>query len=109
MREKGFSIALDVVGAIPGLGNMVSASAASARAIDGIISYGGGAHVIATSFSDDPYGTGTAGVGLGLALSSTAFAEGAKAIPLAGNVFSGLTGLYDIYAANKIFQKCMGF
>jgi hypothetical protein len=52
LNETGVSIGLDVVGAIPGLGNMVSAGAGTARAIDGIVAYGGGAAGIATSVSD---------------------------------------------------------
>jgi hypothetical protein len=47
----------------------------------------------------------TAGTDFGLALASAVF-EGIKAIPVARNVLSGLTGLYDIYPGYNTYQQC---
>ena len=115
LAAKGVSIGLDVVGAIPGLGNTVSAGAGIARAgreafahtVDGIVAFGGGGYSAATgAFDEDPVGGLSAGGGIGLALAAATLG-GTKAIPIVGNVVSGLTGLYDIYGAYKAYQKCM--
>jgi len=107
LAAKGLSVGLDVVGAVPGLGNAVSASAAGARAVDGIVTWGGGVFGAAASLSDEtPYGAASAGGGLGLAFADVTLG-GTKAIPIVGNVVSGLTGLYDIYGAYKAYHSCM--
>lgn len=107
VRKNGFAVVLDVVGAIPAVGNAVSATAAGARLVDGAIGIGGGVVGVVNSFSDEaPYGSTSAGAGLGLALAGAAF-EGSKVIPVAGNILSGLTGLYDIYSGYKVYQRCM--
>jgi RHS repeat-associated protein len=107
LKETGLSIGLDVVGAIPGLGNMVSASAGTARAVNDIVTYGGGVAGIATSVSDEsPFGTLSSSGGLGLALADMSVG-GTKAIPIVGNVLSGATGVYDIYHFNKVVQACI--
>lgn len=68
---------------------------------------GGGVVGAAASLSDEtPYGVASASGGLGLALANTALG-GTKAIPIVGNVISGLTGLYDIYGAYKAYQRCV--
>jgi hypothetical protein len=108
IKQNGVSFTLDVVGAIPAFGNLVHAGAAAGRIIDGVVSYGGGAYGIATGLKDEsPVGAASTGLGLGLTLAGTALGEGAKAIPVAGNVLSGLTGLYDAYQAYKTYTKCM--
>lgn len=110
LKETGLSIGLDAVGAIPGLGNMVSASATTARAIDRIVTYGGGAVGIATSASDkSPYGaigTMSASGGTGLALADLSLG-GTEAIPVIGNFVSAGTGIVDIYHFNEVVQACI--
>jgi len=105
LAAKGLSIGLDVVGAIPGLGNMVSAGAAGARAVDAVVTWGGGVIGAATSL-DDPVGAASSSGGLGLALANVTLG-GTKAIPIAGNILSGATGLWDAYGAYKAYQSCM--
>jgi hypothetical protein len=109
------SIGLDIVGAIPGLGNAVSAGAGIARAsrevfahaVDGVVAFGGGGYSAGTgAFDEDPVGGLSAGGGIGLALADVTLG-GTKAIPIVGNVVSGVTGLYDIYGAGKAYQSCM--
>ena len=57
IAQGAVSFGLDVVGAIPGFGNAVSATAAGARAVNGIVSYGGAAYGIATGLPDEnPFG-----------------------------------------------------
>jgi hypothetical protein len=107
LKKKGAAVFLDVVGAIPAFGNAVSATAAGARAIDGIVGYGSAAYGVATGLPEEsPVGAATAGTGFGLFLAGTAI-EGSKAIPVAGNILSGLTGLYDIYQGYEAYQQCM--
>jgi hypothetical protein len=82
------SFGLDVVGAIPAFGNLVSATAAGARVVNGIVAYGGAAYGIATGLPDEsPVGAAGAGAGLGLTLTDTAL-EGGTAIPALGNFLS---------------------
>ena len=108
LKQNGISFALDVVGTIPAFGNLVHAGAAAGRIIDGVVAYGGGAYGVATGLKDEsPVGAASTGLGLGLTLAGTALGEGAKAIPVAGNVLSGLTGLYDAYQGYKTYQQCM--
>src|ERR1700676_162075 len=98
LKQNGISFALDVVGTIPAFGNLVHAGAAAGRIIDGVVAYGGGAYGVATGLKDEsPVGAASTGLGLGLTLAGTALGEGANAIPVAGNVLSGLTGLYEAY------------
>ena len=106
LAAKGVSIGLDVVGAIPGLGNAVSGTAAVARAVDGIATWGGAAAGLATMDGGDPIGQGSALGGAGLAWYNVALG-GTKAIPIVGNVLSGATGLWDAYGAYKAYQSCM--
>lgn len=108
LKQNGISFTLDVVGAIPAFGNLVHAGAAAGRIIDGVVAYGGGAYGVATGLKDEsPVGAASTGLSLGLTLAGTALGEGAKAIPVAGNVLSGLTGLYDAYQGYKTYQQCM--
>jgi hypothetical protein len=66
IAQGALSVGLDVVGAIPGFGNAVSATAAGARAVNGIVAYGGAAYGIGTGLGDEsPVGAASAGAGLG--------------------------------------------
>lgn len=106
VAQGAISVGLDVLGTIPGLGNMVSAVAAGARVVNGIVAYGGAAYGIGTGLPDESLvGAVSAGTGLGLTLADAAL-EGGKVIPIAGNVLSGLTGLYDGYQFSKTIQRC---
>lgn len=106
IAQGALSVGLDVVGAIPGFGNAVSATAAGARAVNGIVAYGGAAYGIGTGLGDEsPVGTASAGAGLGLTLADAAL-EGGKVIPVVGNILSVATGLYDGYQLAKAIQKC---
>jgi hypothetical protein len=105
LAAKGLSIGLDVVGAIPMLGNAVSGTAAVARAVDGIATWGGGVLGAATSL-DDPVGAASSGAGLGLALANVTI-QSTKVIPGIGNFISAGTGIYDAYGAYKAYQSCM--
>ncbi len=100
------SIAIDVVGVIP-VGNLVSGVATELRAINnahraavGLV--GTGFNLLNPSFG----GTVSSTTNLGLALAN-GLAGGTKAIPVAGNIVSGLTGLYDSYQAYRTYQQCM--
>jgi hypothetical protein len=104
--QGSISFTLDVLGAIPGLGNMVSATAAGAKAANGIVAYGGGTYGVATGLTDEaPYGAVSAGVGLGLTLGDAAL-EGGKVIPGLGNALSVVTGAYDGYQLGKTIYRC---
>jgi RHS repeat-associated protein len=99
------SVAFDVLGTIPGLGNMISAGAAGGRIATGI-AYAGAAYGIGTGLGDEsPVGAASAGAGLGLTFADAAMAGG-TVIPVVGNVISGLTGLYDGYQLAKTIQQC---
>ena len=102
------SIVFDFLGAIPGLGNVVSAGAAGARVVNGIVAYGGAAYGIATGLPDEaPYGAASASAGLGLALADAAL-EGGKVIPGIGNALSIVTLAYDSYQLGKTVRACTG-
>jgi hypothetical protein len=106
IAQGAISFGLDVVGAIPGFGNAVSATAAGARAVNGIVAYGGAAYGIATGLPDEsPVGAAGAGAGLGLTLADAAL-EGGKVIPVLGNALSATIGLYDGYQLAKTIGKC---
>jgi RHS repeat-associated protein len=106
VAQGAISFGLDVVGAIPGVGNAVSATAAGARAVNGIVAYGGAAYGIATGLPDEnPFGAASAGAGLGLTLADSAL-EGGKVIPGLGNFLSVVTGLYDGYQLGKTIARC---
>ena len=106
IAQGAISFGLDVVGAIPGFGNAVSATAAGARAVNGIVAYGGAAYGIATGLPDEsPVGAAGAGAGLGLTLADAAL-EGGKVIPVLGNALSATIGLYDGYQLAKTIGRC---
>ena len=95
LKEKGISIAFDVAGAIPGLGNVTSAGVAITGTAYGIATVG-----------NDPIAANSAAVGGAVPIFDMLLG-GTKALPVVGNVVSGLTGLYDIYGAYKTYQSCM--
>ncbi len=106
VAQGTLSVGLDIVGAIPGLGNAVSATAAGARAVNGIVAYGGAAYGIGTGLTDEsPFGAASAGAGLGFTLADAAL-EGGKVIPVLGNALSATIGLYDGYQLAKTIQRC---
>lgn len=106
MTENVISVSLDVLGAFPFLGNMVSATTAGAKVVNKVVGYSGAAYGIGTGLPDEsPVGAVSAGAGLGLALADAAI-EGGKVIPIVGNVLSGLTGLYDVIKLGKTIQRC---
>ncbi|MDR3560862.1 MAG: hypothetical protein P4N59_05410, partial [Negativicutes bacterium] len=99
------SVGFDVLGMIPGLGNMISAGAAGGRIATGI-AYAGAGYGIATGLHDEaPYGAASAGAGLGLTFADAAIAGG-KVIPVLGNALSFATGLYDGYQLGVTISKC---
>jgi hypothetical protein len=106
IAQGAVSVVLDIAGAIPVFGNAVSATAAGARAVNGIVAYGGAAYGIATGLPDEnPFGAASAGAGLGLTLADAAL-EGGKVIPGLGNALSVVTGAYDTYQLVKTIQGC---
>ena len=107
LEAKGISIVLDVVGAIPGLGNMVSATTAGARAVNDIATFGGGIAGVGMALPDaTPYGAASGAAGLGLGLADVAVG-GSKVIPVIGTFVSTGAGIYDIYGGIKAYQRCM--
>ena len=120
-KDKALSIGLDVIGAIPGVGNAASASAAVVRgaiAIDHVITrpavalasgaYGayGAISAGAENPTDSLVGAASAGTGIGLTLADISLG-GTKAIPLVGNFLSVATLGWDAYQAYKTYQACM--
>jgi RHS repeat-associated protein len=109
------SVGLDILGAIPGLGNVVSGVVATGKvairvksAVDLGVNYGGAGYGMATGIGDEsPVGAVTAGTALGLTLADAAI-EGGKVIPVVGNVFSALTAFYDSYQLGKTVAQCWG-
>lgn len=120
-KDKGLSIGLDILGAIPAVGNAVSAGAGIVRAgiaVNHVITspafalasgaYGGYGAVTAgpENPADSLVGAGSAGAGIGLALADASLA-GTKAIPIVGNFVSVATLGWDGYQAYKTYQSCM--
>lgn len=120
-KDKGISIGLDIVGAIPVFGNATSATAGIVRvgiAVDhaitkpvvGVASSAYGAYGAVSAGPENPadsaFGAGSAGAGVGLILADATL-EGTKAIPLVGNAVSVLTLGWDGYQAYKKYQSCM--
>ena len=115
LKANGLSVALDIVGAIPAVGNVTSAATRIGRAglaIRGAVTnpavgLASGGYGALTGLTDEsPVGAISAGTGIGLAGADLALG-GTEAIPVVGNVLSGLTGLYDIYQGVKTYQQCM--
>lgn len=109
IAQGAVSFGLDVAGAIPGLGNGISATVAGIKvgvALKNTVAYGGAAYGIATGLPDEnPFGAASAGAGLGLTLADSAL-EGGKVIPGLGNFLSVVTGLYDGYQLGKTIARC---
>jgi hypothetical protein len=115
LKKNGVSVALDIVGAIPAVGNAASAATGIVRAgiaINHVVTnpafgLASGTYGAVTGLSDEaPYGAASAATGLGLAGADLALG-GTKAIPIVGNALSVLTGAYDIYQGVKTYQQCM--
>ncbi len=119
--DKGVSIGLDILGAIPAVGNAVSAGAGIVRAgiaVNHVITspafavgsgiYGayGGVTGGPEEATDSLVGSASAGAGIGLALADVSLA-GTKAIPIVGNFVSVATLGWDGYQAYKKYQSCM--
>jgi RHS repeat-associated protein len=117
LDKKGISLGLDIVGAIPGVGNAVSAGVFAGKVskgvIDNIVAFGSGAYGAGSAAGDkedmvdSAVGAGSSGAGLGLTLAGSTLGEGAKAIPVAGNVVSVLSLGWDLYKAHQKYQECM--
>jgi hypothetical protein len=101
LAAKRLSIALDIGGAVPIFGNLFSGTVEGIQALDAAY-YGGLAVVNVGNMAMNPSGSGavSTGTSVGLTVASLAL-NGSKTIPVAGNVISGLTGLYDSYQAYK--------
>lgn len=120
-QAKGISIGLDILGAIPGVGNATSAATWIARAgitanhvvtspAASVASGAYGAYGAVTAGPEDPTDTIVGGVSASAGIAAT-LAElsvgGTNALPIVGNGLSALTGLWDAYKAIQIYQKCM--
>jgi hypothetical protein len=107
LAVKGLSIAIDAAGSIPAVGNLVSGVAATARSFDRAFSASVALSATGNALMEPDEGNaGSATISIGL-IATDAALGGTKAIPIVGNVFSGLTGLYDIYGAFKTYQQCI--
>ncbi len=120
-KEKGVSIVLDIVGAVPVAGNAAATASRLVRAaysINHVITnpavgalsgtYGmyGGVTAGPQDPTDSFVGVASAGTGLGLVGADLALG-GATMLPGIGNAISALTGLYDATKAYKIYQACV--
>jgi RHS repeat-associated protein len=119
--DKGVSIGLDILGAIPAVGNAVSAGAGIVRAGiavnhaitspvfavgSGVYGAYGGVTGGPENPTDSLVGSASAGAGIGLALADVSLA-GTKAIPIVGNFVSVATLGWDGYQAYKKYQSCL--
>jgi len=120
LKDKGISVALDVVGVIPAVGNAASAAAGIVRAgiaLDHAVA--SPAFAVATG-ACGAYGSVTAGpdaavyslvgaasasTGAGLAVAGAVLQE-TKVIPVVGNFVSGFTALWDVGQAIEEFRSC---
>jgi RHS repeat-associated protein len=120
-KAKGASIGLDIIGAIPVLGNATSATAAIVRAgiaINHVITspaaaiasgaYGAYGAVTAgpEDATDSIVGAVSASTGIAATLADVSVG-GTQALPIVGNVASVLTAAWDAYYAYQIYQSCM--
>jgi len=119
-KDKGLSIGLDIVGAVPVFGNAASATAGVVRAGIAIdhaltkpaVALASGVYSAGSAINDPEHGldsligAGSAGAGIGLALADLSL-EGTKAIPIVGNFVSVATLGWDGYQAYKKYQSCM--
>lgn len=107
LKAKGLSIALDIAGTVPVFGNLFSGTAEGIQALDAAY-YGGLAVMNAGNTVMNPSASGAVSTATTFGLTAASLAlNGSKMIPVAGNVVSGLTGLYDSYQAYKTYQQCM--
>jgi RHS repeat-associated protein len=120
-EAKGLAMVLDAAGAVPALGNAVSAVSGIARAaiaVDHTITapafalaagtYGSYAAVTAGPGEavDSLVGAGSAGASIGLSMADLSLG-GTKALPVLGNFLSAATLFWDGAQAFKAYQSCM--
>jgi RHS repeat-associated protein len=120
-QAKGVSIGLDILGAIPVVGNATSATTAIVRAgiavdhginspIFALSSGAYGAYGAVTAgpeeATDSIVGAVSASAGIAATLADASLG-GTEALPIVGNGLSALTGLWDGYQAYQIYQSCM--
>ncbi len=97
--DKGLSIAGDIFGAIPLVGNV-------ANAINlGFTGYGLYGAITGQGV-DSEVGAVTSSAAVAGSVSDAAVG-GTKALPVVGNVVSGVTALWDSYEAYEIYEKCL--
>lgn len=119
--RKGASIGLDILGAIPAVGNVASAASAIARAgiaVNHVVTspaaslasgaYGAYGAVTAgpAEVTDSIVGGASASAGIATTLADVSLG-GTKALPILGNALSAATGVWDAYQAYKIYLSCM--
>jgi len=122
LAAKGLAIGLDAIGTIPELGNAVSAATGAgqlvvdaaplgseaANLIDSAVTYGGGIYGGYTGGKEnDLFSSASALITVSLPVIKGFFKAESKAIPIAGNIVSGLTGIYDIVGAYQAYSDCM--
>jgi RHS repeat-associated protein len=120
-KAKGASIGLDIIGAIPVVGNATSAATAIVRAgislnhlvTSPAVSLVSGAYGEYQAIAAGPeeatdalVGAGSASAGIALVLADMSL-EGGTPLPGIGNIISIGTGVWDIYKAYEIYQQCM--
>ena len=95
---------LDALGVIPGEGNVLGAVQLGAGIVSGGIS----------AANNDLPGVGLAGAGNALTMAGAAGARlvvnGVKVIPIAGNIVSGISVLYDVFGKEGLvaaYKGCM--
>lgn len=107
LKAKGLSIALDFAGSIPFVGNLVSGTAATIKAVDGVVLLGGGVVAAGNALlNSDAAGGAAAGTSIVLGVTNMAIG-GTEAIPLLGNAVSFGVGIYDAAGAYSTYQRCM--
>ena len=107
LAEKGLSMAIDFAGSIPFVGNLVSGTAATIKAVDGVVLLGGGVVAAGNALlNSDAAGGAAAGTSIVLGVTNMAIG-GTEAIPLLGNAVSFGVGIYDAAGAYSTYQRCM--
>jgi RHS repeat-associated protein len=119
--DKGVSIGLDILGAIPAVGNAVSVGSGLVRAGiavnhaitspvfavgSGLYGAYGGVTAGPENATDALVGSASASAGIGLALADVSLG-GTKAIPIVGNVVSVATLVWDGYQAYNTYRSCI--
>jgi hypothetical protein len=104
---KGFSIALDVAGSIPGFGNLFSGTVEGVQALNagyyGLVSLSNAGN---TLLNPSASGAANTAATAGFAVASLAL-KGSKAIPVVGTLVSLGFLAYDAAGAVSTYQQCM--